>query len=267
MSTPISNWPLAAFLTSLPLDFTDAVKQIADLGFTHVEVVAETERPASHLEALADSGVVVACASLGRGLPDGHTLDAADVEVRRATLRLVERQISDAARLGATTAYIVPGTNSDETSLTYFAESCTLLADFAASRMVRLCVEPVPGRALPTAAATQDFLERVGHPNLALLLDLGHCLISGEDITEVVDRAGPRLGHVHVDDNDGICDLHWPLLAGRLTKRNLQDLLAALQMVNFAGALSLELKPGNADPVSALRDSKWVVEQAVGWSN
>jgi sugar phosphate isomerase/epimerase len=264
MTTSISHWPLAAFLTSLPLDFAAAVKQAADLGFTHVEVVAETDRPASHLEALADSGVVVACASLGRGLPQGHTLDAADAQVRRTTLRLLERQISDAARLGATVAYIVPGTQADETSLTYFAESCTLLADFAAGRMVRLCVEHVPGRALPTAAATLDFLERLGHPNLALLLDVGHCLISGEDMAAMVRRANQRLGHVHLDDNDGVGDLHWPLLTGRLTERHLRDLFAALRAANYLGAFSLELKPGKADPVAALRDSKKVVEQAAG---
>ena len=267
MSTPVSSWPLAAFLTSLPLDFADAVKQAADLGFTHVEVVAETDRPASHLEGLADSGVVVVCASLGRGLPEGHTLDAADAQVRRTTLSLVERQISDAARLGATAAYIVPGTQADETSLTYFAESCTLLAAFAAGRMVQLCLEHVPGRTLPTAAATLEFLQCLAHPNLALLLDVGHCLISGENIADVVRRANPRLGHIHLDDNDGVGDLHWPLLTGRLTDRHLRDLFAALQTANYGGALSLELKPGHADPVSALQQSKRVVEQAAGWSN
>jgi sugar phosphate isomerase/epimerase len=267
MTKPVSPWPLAAFLTSLPLDFADAVKQVAALGFTHIEVVAEVDRPASHLEALADSGVVVASASLGRGLPDGHTLDATDVQVRRATLRLVERQISDAARLGATAAYIVPGMQADETSLAYFAESCTLLADFAASRMIRLCVEHVPGRALPTAAATLDFLERVGHPNLALLLDVGHCLVSGEDIADVVRRASSWLGHVHLDDNDGVGDLHSSLLTGRLTEVHLRELFAALRAANYSGALSLELKPANSDAVSPLRESKKVVEQMVGWSN
>src|SRR5260370_3678464 len=121
MSIAVSSWPLAAFLTSLPLDFADAVKQAADLGFTHVEVVAETDRPASHLEGLADSGVVVVCASLGRGLPEGHTLAAADAQVPRTTLSLVERQLIDAPPLGATAASIVPATQAHETSLPSFA--------------------------------------------------------------------------------------------------------------------------------------------------
>src|SRR5438445_9931041 len=100
---------LAAMLTSLPLDFEPAVRQVRDLGFTHVDVVGLTERPASHLDALADSGLLVSCAAVGRGLPDGVALDAADVQIRRRAVAHVQEQIADAARLGATHCYVVPG--------------------------------------------------------------------------------------------------------------------------------------------------------------
>ena len=96
------------------------------------------------------------------------------------------------------------------------------------------------------------WLERVGHGNLALLLDVGHCLISREDPADVIGRACPRLGYVHLDDNDGAGDLHWPLLTGRLTERVLQATLAALAASGYRGALALELHPENPDPVGAL---------------
>jgi D-psicose/D-tagatose/L-ribulose 3-epimerase len=260
LETTVSRWSLAAFATSLPGDFAAALTQIAGLGFTHVDVVAEIDCPAEHLESLADSGLLVSCAALGRQLPAGHTLDAVEVSVRRATLELLRRQVSDAARLGATTAYLVPGLDNSATALARFAEGCTLLADYAASYMVRLCVEHVPGRALATAAATLDWLEQLDHPRLGLLLDVGHCLISGEDADAVVCRAGARLGYVHLDDNDGIGDLHWPLFTGRLTERHLADTMRALQAIGYRGALALELNPKNADPVAALREGKRVLE-------
>src|ERR1700738_1543312 len=97
---------LAAMVTSLPLDFAPAVLQIRDLGFTHVDVVGLEHRPVSHLEALADSGLLVACVAVGRGLPGGVTLDAADVTVRRQAVAQVEQQVADAARLGATRCYV-----------------------------------------------------------------------------------------------------------------------------------------------------------------
>lgn len=256
-----SSWSLAAFATSLPGDLAAVFEQIASLGFTHVDVVAEVDRSAEQREALADSGLLVSCAALGRQLPPGHVPDAADVSVRRATLALLQRQIADAARLGATTAYLVPGFVNTPTDLACFAESCGLLADYAAACMVRLCVEHVPGRALPTAAATLDWLEQLGHPRLNLLLDVGHCLISGEDAAAVVRRAGERLSYVHLDDNDGVGDLHWPLLKGSLTEQQLSDTLKALQEIGYRGALSLELNPTRADPLEALRDGKRIVER------
>jgi sugar phosphate isomerase/epimerase len=226
-----------------------------------VDVVGVAERPAGHREALADTGLLVSCAAVGRGLPDGQTLDAVAVEARRAAVEEVKRHIADAAGLGATTCYLVPGFEAGADALRRFADSCAALADYAAARVVRLCVEHVPGRALPTAAATLAWLDdNLSLDNLALLLDTGHCLMSREDAAEVVRRAGARLGYVHCDDNDGAGDLHWPLLTGRLTRDGLVGLGAALRSVGYRGPLSLELNPANADPVAALRQGKELLE-------
>jgi sugar phosphate isomerase/epimerase len=259
----ISSSPLAAFATSLPGAFASVVGQIAALGFSYVDLVAEVDRPAEQREVLADSGLLVSCLSLGRQLPLGHSLDAADVGVRRATLALLQRQVADAAQLGATTAYLVPGFENSEPAMTSFAEGCALLAEYAAACRVHLCVEHVPGRSLPTASATLDWLQRVGSPHLGLLLDVGHCLISGEDAAAIVQRAGKRLVYVHLDDNDGIGDMHWPLFAGRLTQQQLSDMMTALGAIKYQGALSLELNPMTADPVEALRDGKRILERLI----
>ena len=225
----------------------------AELSFTHVDVVALEERPAADLEALADAGVVVRCAAVGRGLPDACTPDAVKGGGRRERMR---QQIADAARIGATHAYVVSGIDGSSAGLACFAEACGLLADYAAGRMVRLCVEPIPGRALPSAAAVLEWLRRTAHPNLALLLDVGHCLLSDEDPAAVARAAGPLLGYVHLDDNDGIGDLHWPLLTGRLTPKHLTDLAAALRELRFSGGLSLELKAPASERTSAFRAGK-----------
>lgn len=251
---------LSVLLTSLPVEFADAVRQAAELGFQHVDVVAVSERADTDRAALADAGVLVACASVGRGLPEEQTLDAVDVHARRAAVEAMKRQIADAATLGATHAYVVSGMNKGADALRCFAEACGLLADYAAQRRVRFCVEHLPGRALSSAAETLSWLEALNHPNLSLLLDVGHCLITREDAAEIVRRAGPRLGYVHFDDNDGVGDLHWPLLTGRLTEQDVRSTLAALREIGYGGALTLELSPQNADPVAALREGKKLLE-------
>jgi len=248
-------------LTSLPLDFEPAVQQAATLGLEYVDVVATIDRPSAQVEALANAGVTVSCCPIGRDLPAAHVLDGSSIEDRRAVVEAMKRQLADAAFLGATHAYLVPGTDGSPEGLERFGEACEILAGYAAQRMLRLCVEHVPGRALPTAAATLRWLERVQHPNLYLLMDVGHCSISGEDAGKVVTQAGERLGYLHFDDNDGAGDLHWPLLTGKLTEDTLRAVLAALPRAGYRGPLALELNPRNADPVAALRDGKTLLER------
>src|SRR5437016_5189139 len=115
---------LAAFLTSLPLDFAGAVQQVGRLGFTHADLVAVTDRSAADREALAESGLVVSCAALGRNLPPGCALDAADLAARQQTVALVRDQITDAAQLGATWAYLIPDLDPGPAALHRFADSC-----------------------------------------------------------------------------------------------------------------------------------------------
>jgi sugar phosphate isomerase/epimerase len=76
----------------------------------------------------------------------------------------------------------------------------------------------------------------------------------------VVREAGPLLGYVHLDDNDGISDLHWPLLRGKLTDEELRRLAAALRAIDYRGGMALEFDPANEDPEGALRNGKALVE-------
>jgi sugar phosphate isomerase/epimerase len=172
----------------------------------------------------------------------------------------MKRQVADAARLGATQCYVVPGMNAKEAGLARFTDGCLKLGEYARQRMVRLCVEHFPGRALSRAGDVLDWLEQAGQPSLALLLDVGHCLISREDPVQIIQRAGSKLGYVHFDDNDGVGDHHWPLLTGQLTADKLQAIGTALQNVAYDGVLTLELNPLNPDPVDALRRGKTVLE-------
>ena len=72
---------------------------------------------------------------------------------------------------------------------------------------------------------------------------MGHCLISNEDPAAAVREAGDRLGYIHFDDNDGREDLHWGLLQGCLTERQIAETIDALRGINFSGPLCLEFLP------------------------
>jgi sugar phosphate isomerase/epimerase len=251
---------LSALLTSLPGDFVAGVHQLAALGFAYVDVVALVDRPAQHGEALAESGLLVRCASVGRALPEGQSLDAESLEARRCAVETIRLHIADAALLGATNCYLVPGKDESAAGLARFAESCALLADFAASRMMRLCVEPIPGSAMARADDTIAWIRATGHANLRVLLDVGHCQITGEDPLASAVLAGSLLGYVHFDDNDGKDDLHLPLLHGRLTETILRNVLSACRNVECVG-MALELCHDLVDPEANLRHGKELLER------
>jgi sugar phosphate isomerase/epimerase len=255
---------LSVLLPSFATDFRASLDHAAALGFSHVDVVGLASRPADDRDALADSGLTVGCASIGKGLPEGHTLDAVERSPRQTALEQMQRQLDDAAVLGATHGYIVPGTDASDAGRARFTDACRLLADHARQRMVRLCVEHVPGRALPSVRETLDWLDRVQHPNLSLLLDVGHCLISREDAAAMIRQAGERLGYIHFDDNDRTQDQHLPLLEGRLTEARLRAILDALRAIKYQGALCLELSPNNPAPVEAVRQSKELLQRLQG---
>lgn len=231
---------LSVLETSLPGQLPDKLQKIAKLGFEWVDLIGKRDRPEEDYHALADSGLKVKCVSVGRNLLDGTALDSHDVRRRKIAVDHVKAQIDDAAKMGASVCYFVPGSSTDDNAFTCFAESCELLSNFAANRKLQLCLEHFPGKALPTVQSTLSFFDNHSLSEMALLLDVGHCLISKEDPVQMIRLAGTRLGYVQMDDNDGINDLHWGLCTGVLTEENLHSILVALQSVNYQSAIGLE---------------------------
>ncbi len=231
----------------------DALTALAALGFRSIDVQAKTFVSPGSRGHLDDLGLSVSCLALCFNMADGAALDGAPA-AQQAALDHCREALDHAAALGANTAYVVPG--ADPAALPQFGDALGQVADFAAARAIRLGVEHFPGKALPTAAGTLAYLSRLNHPNLYLLLDTGHLQMSKEAPAAVIAAAGDRLGYVHLDDNDGRADLHWPLLAGVLTAEELAATFAALALSPYAGPASIELSPQLPDPIAALAQSR-----------
>jgi len=201
-------------------------------------------------------GLRISCMGLSFGFPAHTALDSADRSERLACVRTAEAAILRADRLDIPTTYVVPGKDGSDEGLARYAESLTRIADHAADFDIRLCIEHFPGTALPTIAATLAFLRQVGRPNLYLLLDIGHAQMSHEDLPAAIADAGPLIGYVHLDDNDGQGDLHLALYDGILTEPALRATFDALRRAGYSGRASLELHPDLPDPLDALRRSQ-----------
>lgn len=230
----------------------DVLTAIAGTGLRHIDHRPFDFRSAESRRLISDLELAPACMATGFGMPEGAALDASDAGARDAAIEHTRRALEYAHETGIRRAYLLPGEDSDGESLRRYGESVTGLAGVAAGYGIKLCIEHFPGKALPTVRDTLDYIARLGHHNLYLLFDIGHAQISKEDPVEAVTRAGDRLGYFHLDDNDGVSDLHWALCDGVLTRDMLKRTLATLDHIGYDGPVSLEMNPGLPDPLAAI---------------
>ncbi|MCY4146207.1 MAG: sugar phosphate isomerase/epimerase [Chloroflexi bacterium] len=242
---------------------TDQMRDARELGFDWIDIQPGNLRTLESRLLAQELGLRVSCLGATFGMPPGASLDSADPSTRETAIAHCLSALDHAHEVAAQLAYVVPGQDRSEAGLTRYGEALWRLAERAAQLDIKLAVEHFPGKALPTADETLAYISALGHPNLYLLYDSGHILLSGEDPATVIFNADDRLGYVHVDDNDGMGDLHWGLLDGVMTEEALDDTLRALRDIGYAGALSLELSPRLPKPGQALQDSRDMLLRAL----
>ena len=235
------------------------LQKMSELGFAWIDIQPSMLATVQSQDLAQKLGLSVSCVGASFGLPEGAALDSPNADERAAALAHMERSLAHAASLGATAAYVIPGLDGSKNALQRYGDSVAAAAEMAQKHGLTLGIEHFPGRALDTAAATLDFVRAVGHPNLYLLFDSGHIQMRGEDPAAIIRQAGERLSYVHLDDNDGVGDLHWALLDGVMTEASLAGIFASLDEIGYSGGVSLELSAKLPDPFAALKSSQEVV--------
>jgi hydroxypyruvate isomerase len=90
----------------------------------------------------------------------------------------------------------------DETALRNLSFAATETARIGATVLIEP-VSAVPAYPLRTAADAIAVIDRVGADNIALLADLYHLSINGDDVPAVLDVHFGRIGHVQIADAPG----------------------------------------------------------------
>jgi sugar phosphate isomerase/epimerase len=243
---------LAACIWALTQEEEKVLDQIAVAGFSHIDIRPFALGSRDLQKRAGDLGLTVSCMAASANMGEGVSLTGPGSVLGWDH---VCRAFAHGAAVGANTAYLVPeGDDSDR-----FSEPLFELAEKATEYGIKLCVEHFPGTILPTVPFTLDFLAKIGHPNLYLVFDIGHAQMARENVAEMVALAGERLGYVHLDDNDGVNDLHLGLCDGVMTASVLESLYAALEQQGYSGLTSLELKSNIPNPLDALIRSRKIV--------
>lgn len=254
----------------MPLE--TALVRLAEAGCRTTEVAAM--RPYLHRArairgSLDHHGLSVATVSLGPPFFFSSSkldLSSPSEEVRRSSLAYVRRAIEFASTLEAGLVYVCSLSRSPTQQSRHAAEflktAFVECSGFASSAGVRFAVEPFPTGELPSVRAANDLLDEIGIPDVGIVFDTGHAAIAGEGLSDSARSLRGRLCHVHMNNNDGVRDLHWRLGKGKLSAEEFRGLMRELDRQRYEGVLSVELtKPG---PIrKAVEDSRRFVANLV----
>ena len=237
---------IGACLWSLPEDPDDAAVWAEQQGFDYIDV-----DPGFASRGESTEGLPVASVAIAHLMPDGAALESGDHHSHTRALEHLRAGIAEAAGLGADFVYVPPATADDQASHHRWKNAIVLLADEANALDLTFGIEHFPGYALPSVSMTCDFVNEIAHPNVYVLLDIGHAQISGESIPGVLGRLGNRMAFVHFDDNLGEKDDHVALLEGLQTEEQLVETVRALKKHGYDGRISIEMSPKLPDPRGA----------------
>jgi sugar phosphate isomerase/epimerase len=253
-----------------------AIRAIAEAGYDGLEILAD--RPHAYPGELSDQRIdeieaairaarlsvsnVNANCTLGYWDPPPPelvfepSLIHPDPERRAARVAMIRRAIDLAAAVGSPAVSITSGrlqpTGPPQAARRWLLEGLRAVLAHAAHRRVRVGVENEPGLFVDDSAALAALIEEVGHPLLGANLDLGHAIVAGESIPEVLDRLAGRVWNCHIEDIAGGVHYHLVPGEGEIDFAALADQLAA---AGYDGWLTVELYTCPDRPAAAARES------------
>jgi len=120
--------------------------------------------------------------------------------------------------------------------------------------------EPRTHSYLGNTAGTLLVAQEVGLSNVGVTIDVGHALAAYEDVGEsiaVLDRAGHKLFHMHLNDNYRLWDDD--MIVGSIHTIEYLEIMYWLDRIDYQGFLSLDQYPYREDPDRAIAESiQWL---------
>ena len=194
------------------------------------------------------------------------TLLTAELVGRQFRSDFLRACVKVAAQLRADCVSFWSGTPTDNASpselMDRLAEGCTRLADFAASKNVRLAFEPEPGMFIDTMDKFAELHQKVNHPAFGLTVDVGHLVCNGElPVSKFLAQWKHVLWNVHIEDmRRGVHD-HLMFGEGEV---DFADVFSGLRAANYTGGVYVELSRHSYDAVNTARKAKEFLTPLLG---
>jgi len=167
-----------------------------------------------------------------------------DAAFRRLRVRHTIDCLRLAKKLGAPSIQTQPGgpleaSMTRDDAMRIFEEGLREALPVAEETGVMLLIEPEPHLLVADVAQTDELLERIDSPMLAVNLDIGHLYCVGEDVAAAVKHFGPRIRHVHIEDI--AADRHHFHMVPGEGAIDFTPILRALETIRYKGFVTVEL--------------------------
>lgn len=220
------------------------VARAARLGFDGVELlIDDPDEFNSDLlaKSLKENGVALAAINSGRmSFQFGVTLLHPDEKIQSRAFCKLQAMVKIAGRFQCPVGIgLFRGKAIEGKPISYsrdlFVDILRAGCDFASSFSVGLNFEPTnrfETNFIHTTEEGLEIVERVGKPNLGLLLDLYHMYLEDKDLKESFRKARGVVRHIHLSDSD-----RWPAGVGHGVI-DFPSIINLLKEIGYTGYLS-----------------------------
>jgi sugar phosphate isomerase/epimerase len=248
-------------------DFARVCATAAELGYGGVEVAPFTLAPritdvsvarrAELRRQAADAGVAVVGLHWLLAKTEGFTVTSPDAAVREVTAHYLGELArccrdlgGDLMVFGSPAQRRVPPGKTLAEATDFALDTFTRALPEVEDARVRVCLEPLaPSEAdfLTTCAETVALLDRIGHPNYVLHLDVKALSSEAEPVPALVRRYAGRAGHFHAND----ANRRGPGFGAT----DFRPIFTALRESGYGGWVSVEVFDYTPDAVTIARES------------
>jgi sugar phosphate isomerase/epimerase len=276
MKISVNTWVYGA-----DTDIEEIFKKVHAQGYLGVEVYGRDQEvnmsgaEAQKIKELAkkyDLELVTCCADTGLLPPDlKRNLASMDKSTRERAIEHCMKGIDHTARLGSHMVVLCVGKleegQTEEQAMEMSADSYKRLVPYAKERDVCMIIENFPDRWIGPSAKLKELCERVGAAEYCKgMVDTGHELVLGNTLEGAVKTLGKEyMGHLHLDNNNGVIDNHDSMSNGKLTDADFASLARAMKEIGYDGWYSFELYGTDVgrDADKVLSDSKACFERSM----
>lgn len=176
----------------------------------------------------------------------------ADPDRRKLRLQYTKACIDIAQAIGCrnisiTSGMCLPG-NPPQHAMRYFIDSLNEVMEYAERKCINIGIEYEPGLLIEKGDELLELMEVIGSKRLGANLDLGHAVVGGEDIGELLHKFVSRIWNIHLEDIHE--RKHYHLIPGQGTM-NMPAIFNELRRIDYQGFVTIELYTYAHDDVNA----------------